>query len=411
MKKYGIVCTGQGSQYVGMGKELCAEFSVAKRVFEEADEALGFELSKMCFEGDSNELAMTYNTQPATLTLSYAMYKAYIEKYGVLPTYLAGHSLGEYTALVCSGAMNFNDAVKIVRRRGELMQELAGDGGMMVIIRGDLNEIMKECEDESIKGEFAQIANYNSSEQIVLSGSKKALGRIAERYEDTDVITKMLSVSAPFHSKAMRPAADKLAEELGKYTYNDIQIPVMSNYTGRPYESKDAIIHNLTKQLYSPVRWNDIMVYLNTHQLTAIIEIGPKTALKKFAEKDMDNVKAFAFDKAEDRAQLSDYMTWKKGDPTVITRCMAVAVATPNNNWDNVAYENGVVKPYKEIEKIQDILDESGEYPSEEQMRQALDMLISVFETKQTPMSERNARIKQILNETGTRTLFYEYIK
>jgi [acyl-carrier-protein] S-malonyltransferase len=234
MAKWAFLFPGQGSQYVGMGKDLKQNFKVAADIFAEADEALHEDLSKLCFEGPEDDLKLTRNTQPAILTVSIAALRVLQQETGLVPAMTAGHSLGEYSALVASGALTFTDAVAIVRKRGTFMQEAVpvGVGGMAAIL-GMETEVLEQICKDSAEGQAVSPANYNCPGQIVISGHMEAVKRAAARAEAAGAKkVVMLPVSAPFHSALMKPAAEKLARALEPVTVQDLKIPVLSNVEG-----------------------------------------------------------------------------------------------------------------------------------------------------------------------------------
>ena len=281
MAKWAFLFPGQGSQYVGMGKDLKDNFKVAADVFAESDEALSDNLSKMCFEGPESDLKLTMNTQPAILTVSIAALKVLQQETGLEPSILAGHSLGEYSALVCAGALAFADAVRIVRKRGMFMQQAvpAGMGGMAAILSLDTELVEQACR-EGAQGEHVAPANYNCPGQIVISGHMEAVKRAVVKAEELGAKkTVMLPVSAPFHSALMKPAADMLAEALDLITVSDIKIPVLSNVEADFYPSKNDVKRLLTQQVNSPVRWIEQMDKLLQQKPDRALEIGPGNVL------------------------------------------------------------------------------------------------------------------------------------
>ncbi len=281
MAKWAFLFPGQGSQYVGMGKDLKDNFKVAADVFAESDEALSDNLSKMCFEGPESDLKLTMNTQPAILTVSIAALKVLQQETGLEPSILAGHSLGEYSALVCAGALSFADAVRIVRKRGMFMQQAvpAGMGGMAAILGLDTELVEQACR-EGAQGEHVAPANYNCPGQIVISGHMEAVKRAVAKAEELGAKRAvMLPVSAPFHSALMKPAADMLAEALDLITVSDIKIPVLSNVEADFYPSKNDVKRLLTQQVNSPVRWIEQMDKLLQQKPDRALEIGPGNVL------------------------------------------------------------------------------------------------------------------------------------
>ncbi len=281
MAKYAFLFPGQGSQYVGMGKDLKDNFKVAADVFAEADEALGESLSKLCFEGPEDDLKLTMNTQPAILTVSVAALRVLQQESNITPEVVAGHSLGEFSALVASGTLKFADAVRIVRKRGTFMQEAVpvGVGGMAAVLGMDTAAVEKICE-ESAQGQFVAPANYNAPGQIVISGHTEAVKRAAEKAEAEGAKrVVILAVSAPFHSKLMKPAADRLGEALKSIEIGDLDIPVLSNVEADFYPSKDAVRQLLTQQVNNPVRWIEEMEKMMQAGIDNALELGPGKVL------------------------------------------------------------------------------------------------------------------------------------
>ncbi len=412
MRKLGFMFPGQGSQYVRMGKALYDESKVAREVFKIANEALGLDIAKLCFEGDIEQLTKTENAQPAILTASVAAYRTYLDRNGIIPICAAGHSLGEYTALTASGAIELSDAVKIVRKRGIFMQEaaLAGEGLMAAVGDVDIAVIEKECIAESTTDNIVVISNYNSSNQTVISGHKNAVEKVGHKLEGMGARVTYLKVSAAFHSPIMQQAADKLKDELLKYKFNPLKFPVISNVSAAPYEGVEQIVSNLTKQLVQPVQWTKTMDYFVKKGINIGVEMGPQNVLRNIVRKTVPSIKAFSYDNSEDIEALKEELKPKANEPTVVTRSMAVAVCTRNFNWNNDEYQAGVSIPYKKIEQMQEEIEKSGQYPTVAQMEAALEMLKSVFETKRTPVEEQIERFEQIFNETGTRHLFENFV-
>ncbi len=412
MNKVALVFPGQGSQYIGMGKLLCEKAVEAEKVFEEANYTLGQDIKKLCFEGDLNELTKTENTQPAILTVSVAAFKLYIKEIGIEPVYAAGHSLGEISALTCSGAIKFSEALKIVRKRGMLMKGAVAPGfGAMSAVSGiSIDIVEEECRKLSQSDSIVSISNYNSINQVVISGHKNAVSALGERLKGLGASVIALQVSAPFHCSLMEPIAKEFKEELGKYEFNGLKWPVISNVTALPYSGVEQITDNLTYQIYKPVRWQETMDFLKGKGVDTIIELGPKSVLKNLAKKGVEGISAYSFDLEEDvqalRKQLSDQKQVNKKNASnycdLISRCMAIAVCTKNTNWNTEEYQKGVVEPYRKVKNMYEELEKENRQPTLEQMKEALYMLVSVFNTKGTPVDEQTQRFNQIFNETLT---------
>lgn len=280
-KRFAYIFPGQGSQYPGMGRELAEKYEDARKVFEEADDALGFSISRICFEGTAEELQLTENTQPAILTTSVAALRA-IESEGFpAPDFVAGHSLGEYSALVAAEALTLADAVRVVRLRGRFMQEATpvGSGAMAAVIGADLSAVEEAC-NEAAQNEVCSPANINSPNQIVIAGSAsavdRAIGLLKERFGKRAI---KLPVSAPFHCALMRPAQERLAAELEKIEFNDLGLPLITNVDAAAIRRGVEARYALVRQVSSPVRWLESVQLMIREGVETFIEVGPGKVL------------------------------------------------------------------------------------------------------------------------------------
>jgi [acyl-carrier-protein] S-malonyltransferase len=272
---------GQGSQHAGMGKELAENFSVARQVFEEANDALGFDLASLCFNGPEEDLKLTANTQPAILTTSVAALRVLDAETGLVPAFTAGHSLGEYSALVCSGGLMFADAVRTVRQRGIFMQEAVpvGTGAMAAILGLDLDALDAVCRDAA-QGQVVSPANYNSDGQVVIAGHSEAVARAIELAKGKGAKRAMaLPVSAPFHCSLMIPAGERLSEVLARITINEMSLSVITNVEAIPNQDASRVRELLVRQVSAPVRWQETITCMVDLGVERYIEIGPGKVL------------------------------------------------------------------------------------------------------------------------------------
>ncbi|MFC5648736.1 ACP S-malonyltransferase [Paenibacillus solisilvae] len=393
-----LLFPGQGSQYIGMGKSLADEFPVARRTFEEADEVLKIKLSSICFEDELSKLTRTEYTQPALLTASVAAYRVYMDEIGLKPDYAAGHSLGEFSALTCSGAISFADTLQIVRHRGILMQEADTNGlGVMTAIgQADRKRAQELCVQISTQDKPVVIGCYNAPEQFVLSGHQEAVNKVAEWLESEGATANPLKVSSSFHSPMMQPAADQFNQILSSYSLGRGDCTVISNVTALPHDS-DHLMERLTRQMTEPVRWQESIEYLRLQNVKIAIELGPKQVLQNLMKKNAESIITVSLGEESDIPKVKGVFNRENTEPSFIGKCLAIAVATKNRNWDNDAYRKGVIEPYQKVKQLAMQLDQTKQAPTREQLAGALLMLRSVFETKRVPHDEQQKRLKQLL--------------
>jgi [acyl-carrier-protein] S-malonyltransferase len=287
-----------------MGKEFYDQFRVAREVFEEADDTLRFSISSLCFQGQEEELRLTENTQPAILTTSIAALKVLQTEKGINPKFAAGHSLGEYSALVASGALSFAEAVQTVRLRGKFMQEAVpvGEGAMAAILGMEREEVEKLCE-EAAAGEVLSPANFNCPGQIVIAGHLKAVHRAIERVKQNGKRAVLLPVSAPFHSPLMKPAGTRLEKALEEISIKDLNLPVVTNVEAEINTSKEKVKALLVAQVSSPVRWEESMRRMIEEGVEQVLEIGPGKVLSGLMKR---------IDSTVGTGNLEDLQTLKK---------------------------------------------------------------------------------------------------
>jgi [acyl-carrier-protein] S-malonyltransferase len=305
---------GQGSQQVGMGRELAREFAAAKDVFARADEALGHSISRLCFEGPVEELMLTANSQPAILTVTMAVLSVLRAETGLVPEIVAGHSLGEYSALVCAGALTFDDAVRVVHRRGQFMQTAVpvGVGAMAAVLALPSDAVRRLCLDAA-DGEVLVASNFNAPQQTVIAGHAGAVERAMALATARGGLAEKLPVSAPFHCPLMQPAADRLGTVLADVKWSEPEIPVIANVDAKPH-SVNTITETLVRQVTAPVLWTECVATLAARGVTAAVEIGMGQTLTRLLQQINRNISGRAIATVEDvRAAAGDYPPVGKG--------------------------------------------------------------------------------------------------
>ena len=295
MKKFAMVFPGQGSQTVGMLAELAGDYPIVQETFKQASEVLGYDLWQLVQEGPAEELNKTWQTQPALLTASVAVYRVWQQKYPELkPEVMAGHSLGEYSALVCAGVLDFQDAVKLVELRGKLMQQAVpeGTGAMYAIIGLDNDAIINACK-QAEQGEVVSAVNFNSPGQVVIAGAKAAVERAAALCKEAGAKRALpLAVSVPSHCALMKPAADQLSVSLESITLKAPVVAVLNNVDVKAETDAVAIRNALVRQFYSPVRWTETVEKMAQNGVEVLVEVGPGKVLNGLAKRIVDSLQA-----------------------------------------------------------------------------------------------------------------------
>lgn len=311
MKKFAMVFPGQGSQAVGMLAELAEQFPVVTETFKQASDVLGYDLWALTQQGPAEELNKTWQTQPALLAASVAIYRVWQQQYPNLkPEVMAGHSLGEYSALVCAGAMDFQDAIKLVELRGKLMQQAVpeGTGAMYAIIGLDNESIIKAC-NEAAQGEVVSAVNFNSPGQVVIAGAKAAVERAAAACKEAGAKRALpLAVSVPSHCALMKPAADQLAVSLESIAVKTPETAVINNVDVKTENEAEAIRHALVRQLYSPVRWTETVEKMATSGVEILVEIGPGKVLTGLTSRIVKELSAAAVNDVKSLEAVKDLL-------------------------------------------------------------------------------------------------------
>ena len=401
MEKIVFMFPGVGSQYVGMGKGFYENFKVFKETVDEAGDVLGQNLAKMCFlDADKDELSRLENAQLTVLTLSVGIFRVYMKEIGIKPDCCMGHSLGEYSALCCSGVIRFADALELVRQRGSIIGEVSSslEGTMMWVVNLDRGKVEAICNDVCEAGKEVYISAYDAPTQTSMSGHTDAVMTAAKQMEKAGAIVYPLKMSGPFHSPLMEEASQRMRSTLRQYTYEDPLYPVLANRNAQLYQGKESVIDNLSLQLISPIRWKDSLDYLAAQGVTTAIEMGPKDVLKFLVKKNSDEIQPFTMDNEADLNKLKEkYLVREDEYLGLIGKCLGVAVSTKNRNHDNDVYEREVVKPYMRVAALYEQWETGGKSPTVNQVEDALKTLRSILLAKKVPEQEQQLRFNKIL--------------
>ncbi|WP_169735920.1 ACP S-malonyltransferase [Alkaliphilus transvaalensis] len=405
MEKVAFVFPGQGSQYVGMQNKNYNTYPIVRRTFEEANDTLGYDLAKLCFEGSLAELSKMENSLVALLVSSVAAYRVYIEEIGIPPYFLAGHSLGEYSALTCSGAIDFSDAIKIVKHRSLLAVEgnEKWDGIMTIVDGGEIKEIEAQCEKLRKKGRQVWICCYNASNQVNVAGYSQDIIELEDQLMNKGLNITPLLTSAPFHSPLMKEAAETFSLYLKQFKFNDFKYPVISNVTARPYRDKNKIIEQLTRHLIEPVRWREVINYLQKMGVTSILELGSKNVLTGLLNTQKTEMKGYSFDNLPERKELMEIMKADVSNATpmltVIGKCLSAVATTRNFNPAIADYKKEVTEKYNRIQTLYLDTEAKKIKPTYEQCLKAILILEDILKVKQVPHEEGEEILKEIARD------------
>ena len=305
-----LLFPGQGSQIVGMGSEFYKDFDLVKKIFNQADEKLNFPISKLILEGPANELQLTKNTQPAILTVSFSIFKVLKDEFNFdfkSFKYFAGHSLGEYSALVCSDSLNFNDALYLLYERGKAMQEAVPVGkGSMLAVLGMKNDEIKDLLISYEKKGVCEIANDNAEGQVILSGDTESINSLKSILKEKKIKSIPLKVSAPFHCSLMKPAAKKMEEKINSIIFNKPNLEIVNNVTATSEINHDVIKKLLIEQIYSSVKWRESIIYMSKSGVNNFVEIGPGKVLSGMVKRTLKDVNCFSINSIADIKNLKN---------------------------------------------------------------------------------------------------------
>ncbi|EFM11232.1 malonyl CoA-acyl carrier protein transacylase [Paenibacillus curdlanolyticus YK9] len=399
--KTALLFPGTGAQYIGMMREWHERYAAVRETFEEAADTLGIPMAAMCFKEGFREQESIAYAQQAMLISSVAAYRVYVQQVGVKPAFMAGHSLGELSALTCAGVLRLRDAAELVRFRGEAMEAATPvGGGALAAVNGlDAAIVAAQCERLNLGGaeQAVWIACRNAADQTVIAGHQEAVSAASEALVQMGGRVVPLLSRVPFHTPLMAPAAERLREQLAQYELMRPSCPVVSNVTAEPFAmdteaGKQAMIDGLARQLVLPVRWAESIRYMQRQGVSHAIELGPNTVLTKLVRRTARNMQAYAWDDADGHARMLEL---GRRQPSFIDRCLAIAVTTRNTNGDPAAYEAGVIAPYRVISRMQQELEQSGRLPSAAEVDAALASLRTILTAKGTVEAERESLLHE----------------
>jgi [acyl-carrier-protein] S-malonyltransferase len=413
------VFPGQGSQFVGMGRAVIERDVAARRTFEEASDALGYDLATLCLEGPREMLEQTERAQPAVVACSVAIYRALERCLELEPVCAAGHSLGEFSALVCAGAMALSDAVRLVESRARLMRDAAPpESAMAAVVGCPAEAVERACALQAAVFGQVSVANYNSDDQTVISGVGAAVSAVCEVLERTGAVTQRLKISVPCHSPLMQAAVPEFEHALSSLVLAKPRWPVISNASLRPFDGGDSGRSWLSRQLSSPVRWRDVMQRLLLADPRAFLEIGPRSVLRDLVPKSGAAVPVFAFCGAEsiDSLRLSLASAGSAGpalDPlarTFMGRALAVAAATRNACFDDDASVRHMLSRHRDMQQTyRRWLDSGSATPTLAQLQHIAGLLRDILRAKRLSEQERRTRFDELFRFSGTVALFAEF--
>ncbi len=398
---------GGGCQYVGMGKALYDNFAMAREAFEEAEDLLKLHLAKTCFEGPLDTLSSMEYAQPAIFVVSLASYRVYTQELGKVPGILAGHSLGEYTALCAAGVFSLTDALQLVGIRGELLKAagIDADGTMMAVNKLPVAQVEAMVKVRQAAGDQIYMAVYNAPFQVVVSGQRQHLENLGSLLEAEGGHINMLPINTPSHCPLMQTAADHMRNALEDYTPSVMKVPVVANLTGEPYQGVESVIDTLTTHMIAPVRWEQSMRYMQAQGYQTYTDVGPRQVLEKMTEHILTGATAYSLDNNVDVDML--YATAGKTRPNLYALMRAfevMAISTPDFGDDTEGYAERVGVPFERLQaKARAATPESTD---DHMVMDAYQTLTEVWDGKAVPTANRTALMDYYLVKTGTQGRF-----
>lgn len=398
-----------------MGKALYDEYSEVKKIFNEASEYLGYDVANKCFNGSLTELNHLDYMLTSILVVSIGTYQVFKMQTGIVPIWGAGHSLGQYTALVCSGLISIKDALHMVITRNRLTKNAFSErpGGMTVVEKLEASKVVEICKNISGNQQFAEVSCYNTPTQVTVSGYDSTVRSVEKEAIALNGTCSPLFTHVPFHCKLLKNIEEEYLASLQTVEIKKPAWPVLSNCNPDYTITESNLIEEMCKHLTHPVMWRDTMLKIDLENVDMVVEIGPQSILTSLINANCIEVPAFSFCRKNDIKAIQDKLNVpeniNKFKPTVITKCLGAAVSVPNKNWNENEYTEGVVKPFEKIRDIQLCLEKEKREPTTDEMKTALSYLCLIFHTKHLPMEERTYRLNHILSQTDTQDLLGNY--
>ncbi len=383
-----------------MGKSFYDNYKEGGNYFDRASEVLGFDLANLCFKGPLGKLTEAEKVQPAILTVSVICFKIFQKEIKFKPDYLLGHSFGELSALACSEAISFSDAIYIAKLKGqEAKKAIKNKETEMALVKNiNRDELEELCRKHSDDKERVVIAVLNTAKQITIAGDKNAVEKVKTEAIEKGGEAETLKTSAPFHSPLLEPGVEKIKTEMAKFDYNNFAYPVISCLNNKIYKNKNDIIKNISESFVRPVRWEEVILGLENKNINTALEMGPQKILTNLIPEISDNIKTYNFNSTKDIETLKESFPKKseKNNKDIIIKCLKIAVCLKNNNHNEKEYQEKVVKPYNKVHQRLLELEESGQEPRQKDVDNAVLMLEKVFKYKKINNKEISKRKEEL---------------
>lgn len=401
MEKTAFMFPGVGSQYPQMGKYFYDNFKCFENTMQEAEDIAQIDIKSLIFDSSKKEqLSRLDNAQLIITAMSVALFRVYMEEIGIPPAFGMGHSLGEYAALCCSGVLRFDDTIRLIKKRSQIIGTVSQQvgGTMMWVINLDyqkveeiVNHISNPAQDKAVF-----VSAYDCPTQTSISGHNDAVMTVAREAEQAGAIVYPLKMSGPFHCPLMIDAVEWMKSELFIYPINDFSYPVISNRTAKPYEGKSQVIENLSHQLISPIHWMSSVRFLVEQGVTSVIEIGPKDVLKFLVKKNTNKITPYSIDRDFSQV-MKQFLIQEEEYLPLVGKCLGVVVSTKNRNDDLSQYKTHVAEPYYKIETLYRQWTANGQSPTRDQVIHVLNTLPAILNARNVPQSEQHKRFARLL--------------